>query len=438
MARRGRGDIDTLPERAGGAKRAVDQLTNAFEDLSKTGAVNHKTFQALSGTLMTIPHPAAQVAGLSLQVGAAIFKAASAAESFVAVGLQNELASVAFEADRARESVSTFQREMFSGATKEQAAAKQAIDREKELTEWFIKKNEHSIASQKLIGRNSADSMAIIKDLEKQNAGALERINRLVREYKDKWEKGPKKVVTDVAKELSKISGNSGDAGFTPEAVDAVNARYAEQAAVVDTLGEAFGKAGLNLRVMAGMSVINAQGMEESIPIYQQVEASLTRIGQTALYSVGQVGAEAFDAYADALDKTVSLNELASASLDRTAQNIAAGQVRAIGRQAAVEGAFYGAKALASLAMYDYNAAATYGQASAAMFGVAALAGVASGALSVKPGGGPGRGRGRGADGGSFGPGGPTVNVTVIGNLDDESAQDLGRRIAKAMSQGDA
>lgn len=94
------------------------------------------------------------------------------------------------------------------------------------------------------------------------------------------------------------------------------------------------------------------------------------------------------------------------------------------------------ARALASLAVRDFEGAANHAAASAAFFGVAAAAGVAAGAVSVK--GAPsGRGRDdRGTKGGGT-DGGPNYYITIVGGDPDyEGMQRIASWVHQVSSGG--
>lgn len=143
-----------------------------------------------------------------------------------------------------------------------------------------------------------------------------------------------------------------------------------------------------------------------------------------------------FDAYADALDKTVSLNALFSESSGRAFQNAASGIARQIGHIAMIHVAEE--LALAATTAMNPAAAALYGPAPAHLKAagawaiVAGAAGVGAGLASVAPGGGSGgapsvNGRERGGSGEGTG---TQVFVTVIGTLDERGAESLAEQIS--------
>jgi len=180
---------------------------------------------------------------------------------------------------------------------------------------------------------------------------------------------------------------------------------------------------------------------EQSIEALNRQADAYRMLGHVANDAIGGMAAGAFNAYADALDKTVSLNALFAGGFDRALRNQAAAVVRSVGQQAAIRSIFELAQGFAALGTPGMQGLAAFHFKSAAIFGsIAVASGPGAGLLSVAPAGaGGGEGRGRAdRDGGGDRAGGPSYQVTVIGNLDDQGAADLVRRLRQAEERGDA
>lgn len=179
----------------------------------------------------------------------------------------------------------------------------------------------------------------------------------------------------------------------------------------------------------AGTQVIELEAQ------WEQSMANMKAIAWDAL-AVGAAGA--FDVYADAVDQAITLNRFAAEEFGRSARNMLASTLRTIGQRSMVEAAYEFAKAIGALADGNGASAALHAKAGAMHLGVAALAGVAAGGLSVNAGG--GGGRSAGADpsgGGGGGRSGNTINVTVIGALDHASRRDLAKQLQDEMEDSD-
>jgi len=170
---------------------------------------------------------------------------------------------------------------------------------------------------------------------------------------------------------------------------------------------------------------------------------AVSQLGFITVHAIGDLGAAAFDQYADAMERVIDGQNAFSASSGRAARNAAASTLKALGQQAAAQATMH--LAMAAAGSFGWINVAMYGTPAdnlkaAALFGsVAAAAGVGGAALSVKSGGGGGGGGARpDRDSGGTDRGGPSYQVTVIGNLDDQSAADLVRRLRQAEERGDA
>lgn len=180
-----------------------------------------------------------------------------------------------------------------------------------------------------------------------------------------------------------------------------------------------------------GKSVATAEAVAE----VDHLGEAYDRLGESIQASLIGGAVSAFDAYAAALDETIALNAIFAGGFDRSMRNVAASTLRSIGQQATVEGAMSAAKAIRDYSDGNLPGAIGHTKAAGMFFGVAALAGVASGAMSVSASGGGGASAGGG--GGSFGGGNNggdnvTQNITIIGTLDAEAAENLYGQLAEA------
>lgn len=163
-------------------------------------------------------------------------------------------------------------------------------------------------------------------------------------------------------------------------------------------------------------------------------------VGNMAQQAMLGAATGALNEYYDALDRTVSLNQIFAGGFDRAMRNVAAATIRSVGMQAAVRSIFELAEGFAALGTPGMQGLAAFHFKAAAIFGSIALAaGPAAGLTSVAPaggygGGGSGRGKGGGSDSGS----GRTVNVNVtsIGTLDFEQKRVLAQAVQEAIAEG--
>lgn len=201
----------------------------------------------------------------------------------------------------------------------------------------------------------------------------------------------------------------------------------------------------MNKQVTAGEKVTQAQFDELSA--IDAKTAALERQADTYKFvagvakdAVGGIMAGAFNAYADALDETVSLNAIFAGGFDRALRNQAAAVVRSVGQQAAVRSIFELAEGFAALgspftapfAPFHFKAAALFG-------GIALAAGPGAGLLSVAPAA-AGSAGGRGGKGGSGDSGsarsGATINVTILGAPSWETKRSIKEWVSEVESEG--
>ena len=148
---------------------------------------------------------------------------------------------------------------------------------------------------------------------------------------------------------------------------------------------------------------------------------------------------DAYNAYADALDRTVSLNAIFAGGFDRAMRNVAASAVRSLGQRAAFEAAFELAAGFRDLATPGMQGAALIHFKSAGMFAaIAAAAGIGGGLLSVQGPGAPGAGGPVGGGRSDSSGSGRTVNLSVvtIGVLDSEARKEIARQLQQEILEG--
>lgn len=409
-------DFNTLPNRADRARGAIRNLSSAFEDLSKNGTLTSRAVNSLANAMGAIPHPGAQVASLGIQIGSAILGAAEAAEEFKRKQLAEEFKRVQDEIERGLDSVRAFRDAMLSGDTTLDANVKQRIQNIRDVASASERAIEAGIVS-------SRDQIAKWKqeqDLYVAGQGrwlvlgtAIAEMEAHIRAEQSR----STKVMADASDEIRLLLGRFDD--YTG------NVRKAEKAtkdfsdslkgiSVTDTIGGPEQEASI----------------QRNIDLYYQWAAAGRMVSETLKEQAGEHGmmfaADAYNAYADALDKTVSLNQLFAGGFDRAMRNVAASSIRSVGQRAAVDAAYETAKGIAAIAIGDPMAPVHF-KAAAAFAAIALAAGAGSGLVSVAPGGGgfsSGGGRGGRESGGREGRG-TTINLTVIGAPDFTTKQTI-------------
>lgn len=443
--RRGKGDLDTLPERAGRGARAVGEVAGAFEELSRTGTVSNQSLSAVARSLGSLG-PAGAIAGVGLATIVGKFEAVAKAGEKVISGAFRDFnrgleLQAGFEAKAAAsggelaEKYSRLGQIAVGLADAEQlrSEALKAVDEEtkKNLSLFSLLQNGMGGVRDATLNLTFETKQALVAsanrtvELEKERA-ALEDEISTIDANRDAW-KNYERART-LAREVSRLTFAKASS-FTEQLTEderqeiemaRVGMQIAQQKAAVEL--ETSGKITKATKKRIGE-------LQREIDELERQRQLMQRVGAIAESAIGQTATGAFDAYAAALDKTVSLNALFEKSTDRTLRNVAAATIRNVGRQAAVEGAMEAARALASLAIRDFEAAGNHAAASAAFFGVAAAAGAAAGLVSVK-GAGSGGG-GRRAGGGSSKDGGPNYFITIIGDPDYEGKQRVAGWVAE-------
>lgn len=197
----------------------------------------------------------------------------------------------------------------------------------------------------------------------------------------------------------------------------------------------------MQLEVTMGRHVTDGQiqqlrTLEIMIFQLERQKSLYEELGAVIQDAMGGLAVGAFDAYADALDETMALNNLFAGGTDRAMRNAAASVLRQVGQIAAIhvaeELALAATTAMNPAAAVLYGPATEHLKAAAMWAGVAAAAGAAAGATSVAmPGSGgsvPGVDTSTDRDRG----GGHIFQFTIIGNLDTESREDLLEQLREA------
>ena len=211
----------------------------------------------------------------------------------------------------------------------------------------------------------------------------------------------------------------------------------------IDKLGQEINQrqALLNMRIADGTeTAVQLQQDEEEIASLNAKKAALQgdlAEEQRLANFLDSIATPAYDAYCEAIDKTISLHNLLSEATGRAMQNVASNVLKSLGQQAIGKAMMATADGIVDLATPGMQGfAAGQFEAAGLYLALAALAGVGAGALSVSPG---SRGGGGGGGGGMSSGGGDTINqyVTVIGTLDDRDAANLQQQLARARQKGD-
>lgn len=424
----GRGDIDSLPDRSREATAGVRSLGKAFDELSTKGRINSSVFLGLAGSLGQV-HPA-----LGL-VAAGIGVVVAHGERFKQLDLQDAINEFSASARVAGLEWDILSAKMQAGAgvsgrlrEKLEELAKTEVliqnrhrllaDETKRLEESVEKgrtKQEFATASLNAYTKQTEKAIQLLTDRRTKIEGEIDAIkasqaaterwsNAIVRNNLPLFEQVRLlKERRDYMMEVAALQGKEGDIGFSAEFVKRINDA-------------------------ANKTTDLAYGLEQ--------------VGFMAASAVGGIATDAFNQYADAWDRVIDGQNAFNKSSGRAMQNALAGTLRAVGQEAAARAIMETAMGIA--ASSGPLGLATYGDpskhfAAAAMFAsVAALAGVGSAALSVKPAGGGGGGRGGGGGSGGSAAGGRnvTVNVTTFGTFDFEQKRVLAQAVQEAIAEG--
>lgn len=456
--RGGTSDIDSLPQRAGSAQKAVRALSGAFDDLARTGEVTNKSLVQAFGALEALG-PAGHIAAAGLRLVAGQFIAVAEAGASGMIGAVNDLnsslqiqAQIMARADGTYKALGAQFRSLASVSVElaqeqdkvKTILASSAAGIEQQTSIWNLAKKGFAATGESLNGLAAGTRDALIasaahtrqllarKDALNSEIGAFQSNERAM----ESW--GRAMLFNQQIQKT--LEGTGAQSSGQVSAV--VESRIAGIDREVSSL-KAKGQALLALaRIESEQSGMASEGTLERIRENQletdslQAKAQMYRdVGAIADSAIGGTAAGAFDAYANALDKTISLNQIFAGGFDRSMRNMAASVVRSVGQQAAVKGAFEVAEAVGSFAIGAYPMAALHLEAAGLYFGVAALAGVAAGAISVK--GAPaGSSRGPGGRAGDSGDNGPRINVTIIGAPDWDGKRAVAGWIAEVAAAG--
>ncbi len=444
MARRG--DIDSLPERAARAEGAVRNLSRGFEDLSRSGRLSASSVQSFGNTFAMLGGRAGLAAagiGIAISTILRLREALSNARLDVLEnGMRNlvEVNNTYIAQQREMATAGRFNRE-----ETEKVAQKigQIADAERARNDVLQK----SIDATKLGGVVSADQVRAWA----AEAAALERVRgelELEKLALEEEAKAAEKAGTEAdnfAKSVERMKLaqiGAADVAAADKAIRAqLTAGIREQIDLLDLeIEKKQLDADLEIERDGAISAATSNAIAAARArraALEQEKAAMEEVAAIAESAIAGTAAGAFDVYADALDETVSLNNLASASFGRAMQNMAASTIRSVGQQAAIKAGYALAEGFFLLANKDFQGAKDSFQAAAIYTGVAAAAGVGSGLVSVSGGGG---GRlGGGGSGGGDTKAEPAVNqyITVVGTLDADAAENLERQLREARERRD-
>jgi len=444
-----KGDIEGLPGRTQAATKGVTALSGAFGELSKKGELSASSINQIAGSL-------AMVNPLLGLVAASVGAVVSSFKLLEELELKD---SMALFAVGARQTVAEFER--FAAVTQAGAEASAGLKTKAEelaVAQSILREKTASVASEaarqnKLVADGTTTQESADAALAAFTQGVINNYTATVQR------------VAGLKDDIAAIQQQTAVTKRQQQAQEAYNASVTRENALYSARREGRARFDIfasqsraeelqQLEMIAGQyerqydlevangdvnAAVTLQNLRNSQDRIDALESEIEmqhRVGAIAQSAIAGTASGAFDAYAEALDKTVSLNALFEKSTDRTLRNVAASTIRNVGRQAAVEGAMEAARALASLAVRDFEGAGNHAAASAAFFGVAAAAGVAAGLVSVKPASASSGGRGRGDAGAGDGKSGPVIHLTVIGNLDTEARKDLGRQLREEFYEG--
>lgn len=425
-------DLEGLPGRARAGASAVGGLAKAFDDLSKSGKVSHQTIVGLIGVLPALSSPvgalALGIAGAATALGRWTEEAAKAAD---------ESAGLTSAMDRYYEAI-------ISGATESEALLRK---QEAERHEQFARRRAE-LEKENSLWNRVVEGMAATADPTGLIRRGVKMVGDAYEEHLAESAARAKKELDELAATLGRESrfakalsetGNTINEFFIEDMQEGLGTTARMLALVTgDEREEALHATGQGMLFIAGAI---ASIRDEAVTT-EQVMFSLARTMEFEVgRAFGTAGVGIFDAYADAMERSISITSLFSEETGRAMQNALAASLRALGQSAAA----HAAEELAYAAMTAINptAAALYGPAPAHLAAagmwasVAALAGVASPALSVGGGGGRDRGRLPGADTGRGDERGPTFQLILLGNPDAATKDELARWIQDAQDGRD-
>lgn len=429
-ARRGLGNLQQDISRVRvSAAQTSSAFSGMFREIQQGGTISAETMVRLGGVIAQMGTPLGAAGAAIGLLATVISDTVGAVQRLKKEELQRHMREIAAATKKAREEWDTYFRVVSEGGSEEEAALRQSrennlrrFQQQKEMLEGLIAEGEVTVTAltKQLAGAHNQFSRSIIE-------GQIEEWKRAIAGYKARLEELAQTTGQTVNKIDSMLKPTSAEALSKPAAADEQNAGFLDN---IPQAREDVQGLGFDLLIAEA----RAQSLRDH---WKGVTDDMKLMAKDAFADV-MVGA--FNAYADALDRTISLNAIFAGGFDRALRNMAASTVRSVGQQATVKGAFEVAEAFASLARYDGVGFAGHMKAAGAYFAVAATAGVAAGALSVNAGGAAGGGvrlPGANPDGTDRGGPSPTFQLILLGAPDASVKDEIARWVRDAMEGRD-
>lgn len=440
---KGKGDFGEFPQRVAGGEKAIRAFSSAANDLARSGTVMNDSLVKSAKALEALG-PAGQIASVAL--GGVLQRYADIAESAAGemVGAMLDLnrtlqiqAAIMARADGTYATLGSKFKQLASvtvGLAKEQDNMKAIIERsagsiEEQTSLWELAKNGMADTGESLRGLSKETREALIASANHTRAllASRDALNAEIAasQASEKAMERRRAALALEAQLVTALRGTGGDKGEVGQ-LEAKKQRLME---VAQLEAQERGVASAGTLQAIRENQIELDQLARKKQLYSDV-------GEIANSAIGGAAAGAFDAYANALDRTVALDRIFAHQFDRSMRNVAASVVRSVGQQAMIKGSFEVAEGIAAAARYDWPGAAGHAEAAGVYFSVAALAGVGAGALSVKAGRGASAG---GGGGGSMGSGsnGPVIYINWLGGEPDaEGKRRFARWVAAAVAEG--
>lgn len=449
----------TLNTTAGQTAGGMVKLNQVFNQGALAAGLAATNMGQMNGLLALVPAVAnpASLAVTGIATGIALL--VKEAQKYKGIKFDRELAATEAAARGAARGFDAWRKVMAGGGTESEASFAQILaktraefdETEKRLNDDTAKREErvkflqsevekferlagsyekgheaiqrYTIAGEKARKEIAAEEAAIRAN-NQQLEDEARKVNETVRLQKERQE---------AIEGATKATRDQGSAGITlieitKEVEEAKRRENAEWDAYLAKLREAMAMEAA--RKKHGTPGMFGPGLSVAIPaLSKNTEKTFgERMEDSGEMALIDAMAGSYNAYADALDRTISLQTLFSESTGRAMRNAVAQSVRAIGMRAQIEGAMEAAKAIRDYADGNIPGAIGHTKSAGMFFAVAAAAGAASGALSVNAGSTGGNGGGgfvAGSNPDSRERSGPTINVTVIGTLDTAQREEL-------------
>lgn len=443
----GRGDIDSLPLRAGQATTAVNTLSKGLENLGREGKVTYESVSQLLNGLGRL-HPALGAVAQAAKLTILSFQLLEQVEKdFRLQSLSDDLRSlskdfdgVAAGAKMLAEAEDYLQDETGELAKKQALIKGHLMDFHHEMAEAARRSRELGDAEEGQVNQ--------LRDSAQTHLDSIQRLENEAEDLRRLIER--KKEATEAEREFAETIARRNELfAFEHGGFDKSNALLGQRRAAIQSGLDFWREEEAQLRLRAEheiktTGVVSDATRARIVEIRAETAALEAQarvydeLAQIAANALGGIAVGAFDAYVAAMERSISINSLLSESTGRAMQNVLASVLKSVGAQAAAQAIMelaYGVAAMTPWGRGVYGDPAFHFK-SAALFGsVAVLAGMGSAGLSVNTGGGGGGGS-AGNDRQESGKT-ATVQLFIFGRPDRASLRDLARQVQEEMAAGD-